>query len=84
MRFADRAAVVCLRRVEELPAVPFSPPGGRRREVAPSAAIRKLLLLPAAEAWGECALSRICGIMAKTKLLPEGLYAGRKLTEEGF
>jgi hypothetical protein len=22
--------------------------------------------------WGECALSRICGIMAKTKLLPEG------------
>jgi hypothetical protein len=32
----------------------------------------------------KCALSRICGTMVETKPLPEGLYAGHKLTEEAF
>lgn len=39
---------------------------------------------PLAWEWGECALSRICGIMVKAKSLSEGLYAGHKLTEEAF
>lgn len=39
---------------------------------------------PFAWVWEECALSQICGTMVKTKSLPEGLYAGRKLTEEAF
>jgi hypothetical protein len=32
---------------------------------------------------GVC-LSRICGTMTETIPLPEGLYAGHKLTEETF
>lgn len=59
--------------------------GGRRREGADGVNAGGVLSpLRGKRGKGECCLSRTCGTMAETKSLPEGLYAGRKLTEEAF